>query len=82
MLWMNSKLEKKDAQDKIVNFIAVIEQMQSKVGISNSVLLKQFSDSKYGELIDLLKDYPDNKIFERLKKIDPQHAAKYEEMLR
>ena len=76
------QIRKKDAQDKIVNFIAVIEQMQSKVGISNSVLLKQFSDSKYGELIDLLKDYPDNKIFERLKKIDPQHAAKYEEMLR
>jgi len=76
------QIRKKDAQDKIVNFIAGLEQMQAKVGLSNSVLLKQFSDSKYGELIELLRDYPDYKIFERLKKIDPQHAAKYDEVLK
>jgi hypothetical protein len=76
------QIRKKDAQDKIVNFIAGLEQMQAKVGLSNSVLLKQFSDSKYGELIELLRDYSDYKIFERLKKIDPQHAAKYDEVLK
>jgi len=76
------QIKKKDAQDKIVNMIAVLEQMQAKVGINNSVLLKQFSDSKYAEIIELLKDYPDYTIFNRLKKIDPQHAAKYDEMLR
>lgn len=76
------QVNKKAAQDKIVNFISVLEQMHAKVGLGNSVLLKQFSDSKYGEIIEVLKDYPDNKIFERLKKIDPQHAAKYDEMLR
>ena len=56
--------------------------MQKKVGLGNSVILKQFSDSKYGEIIELLRDYPDRTIFERLKKIDPQHAAKYDELLR
>jgi len=76
------QIRKKDAQDKIVNMIAVLEQMQAKVGLNNSVLLKQFSDSKYAEIIELLKDYPDRTIFSRLKKIDPQHAAKYDEMLR
>ena len=76
------QIRKKDAQDKIVNFIATLEEMQKKVGLGNSVILKQFSDSKYGELIELLRDYPDYKIFERLKKIDPQHAAKYDEMLK
>jgi Mg/Co/Ni transporter MgtE len=59
-----------------------LEEMQKKVGLGNSVILKQFSDSKYGEIIELLRDYPDHTIFERLKKIDPQHAAKYDEVLR
>jgi hypothetical protein len=76
------QVNKKAAQDKIVNFIAVLEQMHAKVGLGGSVLLKQFSDSKYGEIIDILKDYPDRNIFVRLKKIDPQHAAKYDEMLK
>jgi hypothetical protein len=73
---------KKEAQEQIVYFIATLEEMQKKVGLGNSVILKQFSDSKYGEIIELLKDYPDRKIFERLKKIDPQHAAKYDEVLK
>jgi len=76
------QIRKKDAQNKIINMIAVLEQMQAKVGLNSSVLLKQFSDSKYAEIIELLKDYPDYAIFNRLKKIDPQHAAKYDEMLR
>ena len=75
------QIRKKDAQDKIVNLITVLEDMQKKTGI-NSVLIKQFFDTKNGEIVDLLRDYPDYKIFERLKKIDPSHAAKYDEMLR
>ena len=76
------QVNKKDAQDKIVELVNVLGEMQTKVGINNSVLIKQFFDTKNGEIVDLLKDYPDNKIFERLKKIDPPHAAKYNEVLR
>ena len=75
------QIRKKEAQDKIVNLVSVLEDMQKKTGI-NSVLIKQFFDTKHGEIIDLLKDYSDYKIFERLKKIDPSHAAKYDELLR
>ena len=76
------QINKKNAQEQIVYFIVTLEEMQKKVGLGNSVILKQFSDSKYGEIIELLRDYPDHTIFERLKKIDPQHAAKYDELLR
>lgn len=75
------QINKKDAQGRIVYFIATLEEMHKNVGLGNSVILKQFSDSKYGEIIELLRDYPDRNIFERLKKIDPQHAIKYNEML-
>lgn len=76
------QIRKKDAQDKIVHLITVLEDMQKKVGINTSVLMKQFFDTKNGEIVELLKDYPDNQIFQRLKKIDPPHAAKYDEVLR
>lgn len=75
------QIKKKDAQEKIAGIISVLEDMQKITGI-NSVLIKQFFDTKNGEIIELLKDYHDNKIFERLKKIDPPHAAKYDEKLR
>ena len=76
------QVRKKDAQDKIVELVNVLSDLQTKVGINNSVLIKLFFDTKSGEIIELLKDYPDFKIFERLKKVDPPHAAKYNEMLR
>lgn len=76
------QIRKKDGQDKLVNMITVLEDMQKKVGITNSVLIKQFFDTKNGEFVELLRDYPDNGVFARLKKIDPSHAAKYDEMIR
>ncbi|MCK7516992.1 MAG: DUF4835 family protein [Ignavibacteriales bacterium] len=76
------QVRKKEAQEKIVELINVLTDLQTKVGIGNSVLIKLFFDTKNGEIIELLKDYPDFKIFERLKKIDPAHAAKYDEILK
>jgi len=75
------QVRKKDGQDKIASIVSVFEDMQKKTGI-NSVLIKLFFDTKYGEIIELLKDYPDYTIFNRLKKVDPSHSAKYDEMLR
>lgn len=76
------QIRKKDGQDKLVNMISVLEDMQKKVGITNSVLIKQFFDTKNGEFVELLRDYPENGVFARLKKIDPSHATKYDEVLR
>ena len=76
------QVRKKVAQDKIAGLVNVLGEMQTKVGINNSVLIKQFFDTKNGEIVDLLKDFSDYKIFELLKKIDPPHATKYDAMLR
>jgi hypothetical protein len=75
------QLRKKDGQEKIASIVNVLENMQKKTGI-NSVLIKLFFDTKNGEIIELLKDYPDYNIFNRLKKVDPAHSAKYDEALR
>lgn len=75
------QVRKKDGQDKIASIVTVLEDLQKKTGI-NSVLIKLFFDTKYGEIIELLKDYPDYTIFNRLKKVDPAHSAKYNEILR
>ena len=76
------QIRKREAQEKLIGLVNVLSDLQAKVGISNSVLIKQFFDTKFGEIVELLRDYPDQKIFERLKKIDPPHAAKYDEALR
>ena len=68
-------------QQKIVSLIDNLYNMWEVQGGLKSVLLKTFSDAKNGEIIDLLRDYKDLTIFEKLKKIDPQHASKYEAVM-
>lgn len=68
------------AQERIVNLINVLNDMKIKTDI-NSVLIRQFFDSKYGEIIELLRGYSDPSIFVKLKKIDPSHTSKYDEMM-
>ncbi len=46
-----------------------------------SVLMKVFFDAKAVEIVDILKNYPDKTIFEKLKSIDAPHTAKYDEAL-
>lgn len=74
------QVNKKSGQDKISHLVNVLTDMKSKMDIT-SVLIRQFFDAKYGELIQVLKDYPDITVFEKLKKIDSPHSAKYDEML-
>jgi hypothetical protein len=74
------QINKTAALEKIVNLINVLTDMKSKVDI-NSVLIRTFFDAKYGEIIDLLRGYPDPTIFTKLKKIDPPHSAKYDELM-
>ena len=68
-------------QQKLVSLIDNLYNMWETEGGLKSVLLTTFFDAKYGEIIDLLKDYKDLTIFEKLKKIDPPHAARYEAVL-
>ena len=68
-------------QQKMVSLIDNLYNMWEVEGGLKSVLLTTFFDAKYGEIIDLLKDYTDLTIFEKLKKIDPPHAARYEAVL-
>jgi hypothetical protein len=74
------QINKTDAQEKIINMINVLFNMKKKSDI-NSVLIRTFFDAKYGELIELLRGYPDQTVFEKLVQIDPSHAAKYDELI-
>jgi hypothetical protein len=64
-------------REKIVGLIKTVETIKTKQNVSGP-LLNTFFDAKHGEIIDLLRDYPDEDIVRILKRIDPPHAAKYE----
>lgn len=66
---------------KLLNFIKTLEDLRNKV-FSRSILLKVFFDTKYLEFCEILRNYPDKSIFERLKKIDPAHISTYDEYQR
>lgn len=72
--------DKKTAQDNIAKLVNVLWDMYQKSGSVNSVFVRTFFDAKSGEIIDHLQDYPDPEIFSKLKKIDPPHSAKYDEL--
>lgn len=63
---------------KLLNLIKVTEELRAKV-FTRSMLLKVFFDTKYLEFCELLKDYSDKSVFDRLKKIDPAHISTYDE---
>ena len=65
----------------ITKLIDVLDMMRTKVDI-NSVLIKTFFDAKSGEIIEYLRTYPDKSIFNKLKKIDPPHALKYDDAVK
>jgi hypothetical protein len=69
---------KKLGQQKIVSLIDVLYSMWESQGGIKSVFVKTFFDAKFGEIIEYLRDYQDISVFEKLKKIDPPHAARYE----
>ena len=65
-------------QQKIVELINILWTMYEKSGSISSVYVRTFFDAKYGEIVELLRFYPDTEIFSKLKKIDPPHTAKYD----
>lgn len=77
---INSPDTREQATMNIIKLINNLYKIKDKID-SRSVLMKVFFDAKAGEIVEYLKDYPDKSIFEKLKKIDPPHTAKYEEIL-
>ncbi len=71
---------KAEGQKYIAELVDALLNLKKKVDL-NGVFVKVFFDAKYGEIIDRLRTYPDKTIFEKLKKIDPSHQAKYDEAL-
>ncbi len=71
---------KAEGQKQIVKLVNTLVNLKNKIDLTG-VFLKVFFDAKYGEIIDRLKSYPDKTIFEKLKKIDPSHLAKYDQAL-
>lgn len=74
-------LNRVSAQNKITQIINQLDEMRRRTEI-NSVLIRTFFDSKYGELIELLSEEPDAELVARLKRIDPAHAARYDDILK
>lgn len=72
--------KKKFAQENIAQIIQNLSDMSEKINM-RSVLINVFFDAKSGEIVEYLRDYFDRTIFEKLKKIDPAHISKYNEML-
>lgn len=72
---------RKSAQERVVKIVEALESIQSQIDLK-SVYPKTFFDAKHGEIVDLLSDYGDKEVFRKLKKLDPPHASKYDEMLR
>ncbi|MDO8549770.1 MAG: DUF4835 family protein [Ignavibacteria bacterium] len=68
------------ALDQMANLIKTLEEMRAKVDL-NTVLIKTFFDAKYGELTDFLRHTNNSDLFKTLKRIDPSHASKYDEVL-
>jgi len=66
---------------KLINFINTLEDLRAKV-FTRSILLKVFFDTKYLEFCEILRNYRDKSIFDRLKKIDPAHISTYDEYQR
>ena len=73
--------QKEKALQNIANLVIALDGMRTKLSI-NSVLIKTFFDSKHGELIQYLKEYPDKDIFKILKRVDAPHSAKYDEAMK
>ena len=72
--------DKTTGQKYMAKLVDVLANLKKKMDL-NGVFVKVFFDAKYGELIDRLRTYPDKTVFEKLKKIDPAHLAKYDEAL-
>jgi len=72
--------DKGKAMDTMAQLVYHLEKKKDKLD-PRSVLLKVFFDAKAGEIVEYLKDYPDENLFVMLKKINPGNISKYDTVL-
>jgi len=73
--------QNKDAAQKSINKMVLALETIRKKFEGKSIFMSTFFEAKYAEIIEYMKDYNDADFFKKLKKIDPPHAAKYEEAM-
>lgn len=66
------------------NIIALINNIAELKKTSNprAILFRTFFDTKYEEIADLFKNYPDKNVFQLLYSVDPAHINAYEQAAR
>jgi len=69
------------ALEQMINLVKTLEEMRTKVDM-NTVLIKTFFDAKNGEISDYLRHANNPDLFLSLKKIDPVHASRYDEVIK
>lgn len=74
-------VKKKEAQNTIVKLIDNIEVMRKKYNVYG-VLMKAFFDAKHGEIVNVLADLNEKQVFHKLRRIDPPHQTKYDEVIK
>jgi len=69
-----------DPQTGLQNILqAVTSIAQLRPQNPRSLLLKTFFETKYMEIADVFRQYPDKAVFEQLATLDPGHQATYQE---
>lgn len=74
-LYYQNKKKTYQSIEKLVNNLA---ELKNKIN-RRSVLLNVFFEAKSGEIIDYMKEWGNESVFEQLKKVDPQRISKYME---
>jgi len=72
--------DKKKAQKNIIKLVDNLEVLRSKYNVYG-VLMKAFFDAKHGEIVSMLSDITEKQVFHKLRKIDPPHQVKYDEVI-
>ncbi len=70
-------VDRSRALESIVETIETFESIRQSD--PRNLLLRMFFDTKYSEISEILLDYPDRTVYDRLSNIDPSHRSTYEE---
>jgi hypothetical protein len=65
------------ALESIIEVIDVMEELRSSD--PRNLPVRMFFDSKHSEIAEVLLDYPDRSVYDRLGSIDPSHRTIYDE---
>ena len=70
--------EPEEAQENIAKVLENLVEFRKQLN-ERSLVLKIFFDTKYQEIAEVLKGYPDKSLFDRLGEVDPTHQNTYQD---